>query len=101
MAKLKALRPLCGDYGSVSEGQTFETDEKTALSLESRGLAERVREPSLVQRMIGKMLGPPENKMMPMANNKADPVVIAPQVIVEPEPPPVMSAGGSRRRGKL
>lgn len=39
--KLKALRQLVGDYGRISVGQVFETDEETAESLEARALAER------------------------------------------------------------
>ena len=59
MVKLKALRPLIGDYGSVAEGQQFETDDARALQLEARGLAAQARPPET------KMLQAPENKTMP------------------------------------
>lgn len=61
MVKLKALRPLIGDYGSVAEGQQFETDDARALQLEARGLVVQARPPET------KMLRAPENKAMPPA----------------------------------
>ena len=70
MTKLKAIRGLFGDYGRVEPGQTFETDDASAASLESRGLAERWQDPSLIQRLF-KMTGPPENKAIQVAENKA------------------------------
>ena len=42
MPKLRALRPLYGDYGRVVDGAIFEADEKIAMQLEARGLVERV-----------------------------------------------------------
>jgi hypothetical protein len=57
MPKLVALRPLFGDYGQVSPGQVFETDDVTAEKLEARGLVERYHEPQ-------EMLAPTENKML-------------------------------------
>ena len=63
MIKLTALKPLSGDYGRVRPGDAFEvSDESTAESLESRGLAERYRE--------AKQMPAPANKMMPEAENK-------------------------------
>ncbi len=40
---LIAHRSLVGSYGRVTAGDTFQTDEETALSLEGRGLAGRLR----------------------------------------------------------
>jgi len=40
-ARLIAMRDLVGDYGRVSPGQQFLTDEKTAEALEARGLVRR------------------------------------------------------------
>ena len=55
--KLTALRTLTGTYGTVHEGDSFViSEEADAISLESRGLAERYREPGL------KMRFPIENK---------------------------------------
>ena len=69
MPKLVALRPLFGDYGRKHPGQTFEVDEQTALSLESRGLAERQRDVGLLAKMFAryenKLVVPPENKQEP------------------------------------
>lgn len=63
--KLRALRPLHGDYGTVSPGQEFEVNEDIGLTLESRGLAEYVYQHKAVK--------PPENKMVTPAENKGKP----------------------------
>ena len=72
--KLIALRPLCGDYGTVTEGQVFEAPEMYARSLQERGLARLHREQPAVQgflpRLAKAMLGAPENKMMPPAQTE-------------------------------
>lgn len=97
MPKMKALRPLYGDYGRVTDGQIFECTEAAALSLESRGLAERHHEPlvNIVAKMLGyenKMLQPPHAKAMP---TEPPPVEIEPPaapykpVVVGPPPPAV------------
>ena len=93
MIKLRALRPLCGDYsqncpnGFVREGQTFETDEDRALQLESVGLAERVHVP-LGTRVSKMLFGSPENKAMSAG------VVNGPRVNAEP---PEVDTGRRRR----
>ena len=69
MPKLKAIRGLFGDYGRVEPGQTFETDDASAASLESRGLAERWQDPTLIQRLF-KMTMPVENKALQPDENK-------------------------------
>lgn len=85
MPKLIALRPLSGDYGTVHPGQSFVCDEQTALSLESRGLAERVRESGF----IAKMLSRTENKMLAVQENKDEPpaVTVSSDHARYPEPP--------------
>ena len=55
MIRLTALRQLIGDYGRVKEGQSFEASEETALYLESRGMAERYREPPLSADFMAKL----------------------------------------------
>ena len=92
--KLVALRPLCGDYGTVTEGQIFEAPEMYALSLQERGLAKLHREPARVQdflpRLAKAICGVPENKMMPPAQTE----------IVEPLSAPVAAQELARRRKK-
>lgn len=88
MVKLRALRAVCGDYGTAREGQTFETDEGTAESLEARGLAERVR---IVERVAKAFAGAPENKATPPRQI----VVVAPQ---QSEPPPRFAYHNRKRR---
>ena len=59
MPRMKALRQLSGTYGEVVPGDVFEVDDASAVSLESRGLAERVkakrkRKPKRAKRKTGK-----------------------------------------------
>lgn len=65
MPLLIANRQLVGDFGDVQTGQTFQADEETALSLESRGLARRLAPPP-----PAKMMRAPQNKMFTPAENK-------------------------------
>lgn len=44
MPKLRAHIQLCGDYGAVHAGDIFTASERVAVSLESRGLAQRYYE---------------------------------------------------------
>jgi hypothetical protein len=60
--KLKAIRPIHGDYGTIKRGEVFEVSEDVGLTLESRGLAEYVREAKSVKPPENKMLLPDENK---------------------------------------
>jgi hypothetical protein len=75
--RLTATRRLCGDYGIVDAGQNFTTRNDIADELEAQGLAVRSRpEPVLIAPVIlpaflAKMLATPENKMLPVAENKA------------------------------
>lgn len=68
MPVMVAIRQLVGDWGNVDADQTFSTDEQTALSLESRGLATRWRPP--VAKPTGKPLESPENRMMKVPETK-------------------------------
>lgn len=63
MIKLKALRPLRGDYGTVNEGDPFEAEEANARKLIQRGYA--------VERGGAKEAAKPENKAAPAPANKA------------------------------
>lgn len=66
MVKLMALRDIYGSYGNKNAGEVFETDDETALSLETRGLAQRHHEPAR------KMMPAPQNKMqLPLANKSS------------------------------
>ena len=82
MVTLVALRQLCGDYGRVSEGDTFQVSPEVALELEARGLAYEYHEPQppqdlqeLIARIKGKMMPPPENKMLTVEENKTIPQI--------------------------
>ncbi len=94
--RLKAIRQLCGDYGTVAPGQEFNADPDTALSLQSRGLAEEVRcdlpAPAEMSPVPAAFL-PPENKML------------VPEEVKEPEPVAFVQADtevdtAPRRRGR-
>lgn len=87
MVKMQALRPLTGDYGTVSEGQEFEVDPRGAERLEARGLACRAHI-GIVERFGKAFLGAPENKTAPRV------IVDVPRVL--PEIPKVQS--GTRKR---
>lgn len=95
MPKLVALRPLYGDYGAKHPGDAFEVDEQTALSLESRGLAERQRDPSLFAKMLTRY----ENKMVTPENKREPPPVEASADRARAaEPPPIIPERRSRGR---
>lgn len=72
--KLKALRPITGDWGNADEGDVFTTDSRTAERLEARGgLVERYRESCLskdLAEFLAKMVPVPQNKMIVPAQNK-------------------------------
>lgn len=70
--KLSAIRPLSGSYGKVSPGAPFVTDNRTAESLMSRGLAERYRETIPTIEVRVKMMASVENKMISVRENKVD-----------------------------
>ena len=73
MVKLTALRTITGAYGTAHEGQSFEVSEEDAVSLESRGLAERYREKQRIpvhDISAFKMHLPAENKMIQPERNK-------------------------------
>ena len=97
MAKLIALRPLFGDYGRKHPGETFEADEQTALSLESRGLAERQRDAGLLAKMLAryenKMIAPPENEPRP-------PIVQVSEDRARAAEPPPITPNHRRPRGR-
>lgn len=76
MKKLVALVDLYGDYGKASPGTVFECDDASAHSLQERGLAEKWKDPSLIERLF-KMTAPPENKAIQPDENKN---VAAPQI---------------------
>jgi hypothetical protein len=69
MIKLRAIRPLRGDWGTAHPGQTFEAPESVARDLESRGLVERVNpvKDSLKAMFV------PENKSVAPDTVKAKP----------------------------
>lgn len=60
--RMRAIRPLSGNYTDTYRGRStppgteFDCDEKTARSLESRNLAERVLKPQHIQRTVSKIL---------------------------------------------
>lgn len=64
MPTLIANRQLVGDWGNTPPNGMFETDEETALSLESRGLATRWKPPQ-------RKAFTPDNKMLPPLENKS------------------------------
>lgn len=74
MSTLRALRQLCGDYGSVWPGQVFNTDEATADALLGMGFVERCRtaEPITTAGLLAKMFAPAENKAIQPEANKAN-----------------------------
>lgn len=67
MVYLVANRQLFGDWGNVPQNGMFQTDEETALNLESRGLAYRWRPPT--GRTV-KPLASPENRMLRVPETK-------------------------------
>ncbi len=80
LVTLIANRALTGNYGHREAGETFTTDNRTAESLEARGLARRFYPPppvtvSLSLEWASKMRSAPENKMIAPEANKAEPVV--------------------------
>lgn len=79
MVLLKALRPLTGDYGKVSPGEIFEAEDDVAVSLESRGLAERFH-------FASKMQPAHENKMVKPEANKAWKLKVTPKEYLERHP---------------
>lgn len=83
MPKMQALRTIYGDYGLVHEGQKFECDEHTALSLESRGLAARAQKPGILAKMMSRY----ENKMLEPAAETPPQVAIPQDAPQSPEPP--------------
>jgi hypothetical protein len=70
MPVLEALRQLLGDWGNVAEGDLFNTDEETALNLESRGLAIRWRPPEVKPNT--KPLKSPDNRMLKVPEVKLE-----------------------------
>lgn len=104
LVTMTALRPLYGDYGHPSEGETFTTDSRTAQSLEARGLAERYRPDSRMAEALAKMLLVSQNKMMPPAENKVAvgpmfvPVSIAPTAADDAAPVFVKRGPGRPRK---
>lgn len=123
LVKLRAIRPLNGDryfYSngipiirrpgegpSVRDGDEFYTPDDVALDLESRGLAERPREASVVNRILSRLNGSTyETKVITPDVHSFIPVVPAP-VIQEQRAsePPVTVAHTqpeiiARRRGR-
>ena len=69
LVTLIANRALTGNYGHREAGESFTTDNRTAENLEARGLARRYFPPPPV-----KMTAPPENKMLAVDQNKAEPI---------------------------
>lgn len=64
MVYLRALRPLTGDYGSVREGQVFQTTDRGAFVLLRKQLAERLGQHPAAARET-KIVVPPEVKQAP------------------------------------
>jgi hypothetical protein len=64
MVTIISHRPLSGDYGAFPAGHVFDVDDKTAESLERRGLASRYRRPPSAKDILAKMQPAYENKAM-------------------------------------
>jgi hypothetical protein len=99
--RMTANRPLCGEYGKPDAGENFTTDNRTAESLEMRGLARRYQPPRpkklelpwAWQHVQQKMQAPPENKMIAVEQNKV--ATSAPEPPAVPERPRLL-----KRRGR-
>jgi hypothetical protein len=72
MPTLIALRQLVGEWGNANANETFSTDEESALSLESRGLAVRWKPPKVNLPPGGESLESPENRMLTVPETKAE-----------------------------
>lgn len=64
MVTLQLNRSLSGDYGFLPAGHIIEVDERTAESLEKRGLATRCQKSPSNGTIHSKMETPYENKML-------------------------------------
>lgn len=67
MVTVISHRSLSGDYGAYPAGHVFDVDEKTAQSLEARGLVSRYRRPPTVKEILAKMEKGYENKALDVA----------------------------------
>lgn len=109
LVKLIANRALTGNYGHREAGEMLTTDNRTAESLEARGLARRYFPPSPVKvtapPMQAKMTAPPENKMLTVGDNKGVPDWVKKtrsipdgfdelQKILDEQPPPTKRGPG-------
>lgn len=99
MITLISHRSLSGSYGSIPADYVFEVDEKTAESLEARGLASRYRKPP-ANGIAAKMEHLYENKMLDTQDVKSfmpvEPVGVGAPVVA-PQPFPFRRPGRPRK----